>query len=144
MTRLPFTLRKVGEYLLGSRFDAAAVIIVNDGSDDGISESALQEETVHRAGATLRVIQNPVNMGKGFSVRCGMTEAIYENVLFMDADACTPVEELDHLLCVLSEGKHDVVIGSRALNRSLIGVRQPFWRASLAGCTVCTHVWSRG
>ena len=67
-------------------------------------------------------------MGKGYSVRRGMREAIYERVLCTDADLSTPIQELDKLLSVSSERKCDVVIGSRALDRSLIGVRQPLWR----------------
>lgn len=126
---LPRTLREIADYLFGSPVDVAEVVVVDDVSDDGTSDAAVRdEETFHRVGATLRIIRNPVNVGKGYSVRRGMREAIYERVLCTDADGSTPIQELDALLSVAGESKCDVVIGSRALDRSLIGVRQPLWR----------------
>jgi len=47
-------------------------------------------------------------------------------VLFTDADLSAPIEEADKLLAALAD--HDVAIGSRALNRSLISVRQSAFR----------------
>ena len=126
---LPLTLRKIADYLFSRQVNAAEVVVVDDGSDDGTSDAAgREEETLHRVGATLRIIQNPVNMGKGYSVRRGMREAIYERVLCTDVDLSAPIQELDKLLSVSRERTCDVVIGSRALDRSLIGVRQPLWR----------------
>lgn len=122
---LPFTLREIADYLFWIQIDVAEVIVVDDGSDDGTSDAAVrEEETFRRVGATFRIIRNPVNMGKGYSVRRGIQEAIYERVLFTDADLSTPIQKLDKLLSVSSERTCDVVIGSRALDLSLIGVRQ--------------------
>ncbi len=126
--RLPSTLCEIADYLFG-RVDAAEVIVVDDGSGDGTRDAAVRyEETLRRAGATIRIISNSVNMGKGYIVRRGMREANYESVLCTDADMSTPIQELDKLLSVAGEGNYDVVIGSRSLDRSLIGVRQPLWR----------------
>ena len=124
--RLPSsTLCEIADYLFG-RAAAAEVIVVDDGSDDGTRDVAVRyEETLRRAGATIRIISNSVNMGKGYSVRRGMREANYERVLCTDADMSTPIQELDKLLSVASEGKYDVVIGSRALDRSLTNRRAP-------------------
>jgi hypothetical protein len=45
--------------------------------------------------------------------------------LFTDADLSTPLEEIPRLLRDLVRGDLDVALGSRALDRRLIGVRQP-------------------
>ena len=109
--RSALPLREIADYLFKSQVDVAEVIVVDDGSDDGTSDAAVrEEETFRRVGATLRIIRNPVNMGKGYSVRRGIQEAIYERVLCTDADMSTPIQELDKLLSVSSERKCDVVI----------------------------------
>jgi glycosyltransferase involved in cell wall biosynthesis len=68
--------------------------------------------------------------GKGFSVRHGSLEATGEIILFTDADLSSPIEEGEKLLAALQS--HDVAIGSRAVDRSLIEVRQSAFR-ELAG-----------
>jgi hypothetical protein len=50
--------------------------------------------------------------------------------LFTDADLSAPIEEADKLLAALAT--HDVAIGSRAMNRQLIQVHQP-WAREWAG-----------
>ena len=98
---------------------AAEVILVDDGSTD---------ETAGIAGSyAIRIITNGVNRGKGYSVRRGVLKARGTWVLFTDADLSAPIEELDHLLAVAQKGA-DVVIGSRAIDRSKIAVHQSRFR----------------
>jgi Glycosyl transferase family 2 len=52
--------------------------------------------------------------------------------LFSDADLSTPIEELPKLIDPILKGEYDVTIGSRALDRSLIGTHQP-WRREQGG-----------
>ena len=118
--RLPATLRRVQDYLRRSAWEFAEIIVVDDGSQDGTA-------TVAR-GAGLRVLENPGNRGKGYTVRHGMLEAQGDWTLFSDADLSSPIEELEKLWAVAEKQKPAVVIGSRAMDRSLIGVRQPFFR----------------
>ena len=79
-----------------------------------------------------RVIRSPRNRGKGHTVRAGLMAAHAPVALFSDADLSTPIEELPRLLALLDSGEADVAFGSRALDRSLIGVRQSRMR-ELAG-----------
>ena len=51
--------------------------------------------------------------------------------LFTDADLSSPIEEIEKLLAALAGG-HDIAIGSRALDRSLISIHQARHR-ELAG-----------
>jgi glycosyltransferase involved in cell wall biosynthesis len=121
--RLPGTMQKVLEYLARSAWDFAEVVVVDDGSRDGTAEAA------RAAGA--RVLENPGNRGKGYTVRHGMLEAKGEWALFTDADLSAPIEELDKLWSAAARAQVQVAIGSRAVDRSLIGVRQPFFREAM-------------
>jgi dolichyl-phosphate beta-glucosyltransferase len=52
--------------------------------------------------------------------------------LFSDADLSTPLAETPKLIEPIAHGEIDIAFGSRALDRSLIGIRQP-WRREQAG-----------
>jgi glycosyltransferase involved in cell wall biosynthesis len=121
--RLPASLQIVAGYLASGQWDFSEVVVVNDGSRDGTAAAARQ------AGA--RVLENPGNRGKGYSVRHGMLEAKGDWLLFSDADLSTPIEELDKLWQAVDRQGAQAAIGSRALDRSLIGVRQPVFREGM-------------
>ncbi len=123
-SRLPQTLEKVLAYLASAAPRFSEVLVVDDGSRD--STAAVAAEFAARY-SQVRLLRNPGNRGKGYSVRRGMLEAQGEWVLFSDADLSSPIEELDKLLAAAAGQKASVVIGSRALDRSLIAVHQsPF------------------
>jgi dolichyl-phosphate beta-glucosyltransferase len=123
--RLPDTLSRVTEYLESSDWNFYEILVVDDGSRD---DTLAVAEDFAKAHCHVRVLKNPGNRGKGFSVRHGMMEASGEWRLFSDADLSTPIEELQKLWCAIARGNYDIAIGSRALDRSLIGVRQPGFR----------------
>jgi dolichyl-phosphate beta-glucosyltransferase len=118
--RLPGTLARVREYLAASNWEFAEIVVVDDGSRDATVKLA------EAAGA--RVLRNPGNRGKGYSVRHGMLEAKGEWALFTDADLSSPIEEVERLWGAAEREHAPVVIGSRAVDRSLVGVHQPFFR----------------
>lgn len=123
--RLPETLARVLSYLDKASWSGAEVLVVDDGSRDGTA--ALVEEWGSR-DARVRLLRNPGNRGKGYSVKHGMMEACGEWVLFSDADLSAPIEELDVLWAAIERTPAGVAIGSRALNRGLIGVHQSKFR----------------
>ena len=126
--RLPDTLRRIAEYLRGSEWSFQEILVVDDGSRDGTAAAA---EEFAKCQPNARVLRNPGNRGKGYSVRSGMLEARGEWRLFSDADLSTPIEELEKLWSVVVKGKDPVAIGSRAVDRSLIGVHQPGHRETM-------------
>jgi glycosyltransferase involved in cell wall biosynthesis len=104
---------------------AFEIVVVDDGSSDdtvSIVQAAADNNPV------LRLVRNDRNRGKGYSVRHGVLESHGKLVLFSDADLSAPIEESAKLLEAIEQRGLDVAIGSRALNRQLIGARQPWLR----------------
>ncbi|MGA2857767.1 MAG: dolichyl-phosphate beta-glucosyltransferase [Candidatus Sulfotelmatobacter sp.] len=122
-TRLGATLEKVLSYV-HSRGWNAEVIVVNDGSRDDTAEIV---RTFAAKDPALRLLENPGNRGKGYSVRNGMLHARGQIVLFSDADLSSPIEEASKLLQALDAGA-DIAIGSRWLRAETQTQRQPVYR----------------
>jgi dolichyl-phosphate beta-glucosyltransferase len=119
--RLPATLKQIAAYIRNSK-RPVEVIVVDDGSRDRTIAVA---QSFRNEIPSLRVVPNGQNRGKGYSVRHGMQEARGRIVLFTDADLSAPIEEVEKLLPAMQD--HDVAIGSRAVDRSLITVHEsPF------------------
>ena len=131
--RLPDTLRRIARYLEAGDWSFHEILIVDDGSTDGTVAAAEEFARGVSDGVSgnVRVLRNPGNRGKGYSVRHGMLEARGEWRLFTDADLSTPIEELEKLWCAVSGGGNKIAIGSRAIDRSLIGVHQPGYREKM-------------
>lgn len=123
-TRLPATLQTVTHYLAAREWEFREIIVVDDGSKDATVAAA---EAFVKDGHPIRILKNPGNCGKGYSVRHGMLEAAGEWLLFSDADLSTPIAELEKL-CASVGNAVPIAIGSRALDRSLIGVHQSAFR----------------
>ena len=121
--RLGASLEKVLGYVHAQGW-SAEVIVVNDGSSDNTADIV----RAHAAkDAALRLIDNPGNRGKGFSVRHGMLSARGRIVFFTDADLSAPIEEAPKLIQALNAGA-DIAIGSRWLRAETQTQRQPLYR----------------
>jgi glycosyltransferase involved in cell wall biosynthesis len=123
--RLPTTLCSILRYLKASQWPSWEILVVDDGSKDGTARIGGQFQAEHDG---VRLIENPGNCGKGYSVRHGVLEAEGEWILFTDADLSAPIEELDKLAAAVGAGRARVAIGSRAVDRSLILVHQSLFR----------------
>jgi len=110
---------------------ATELIVVDDGSSDRTAEAA-EELFSRRPDVAARVLRFPSNRGKGHAVRAGLLSAQAPIALFSDADLSTPISELPKIVEPIETGDYDIVFGSRALNRKLIGQRQP-WRREQGG-----------
>ncbi|HZT71542.1 MAG TPA: dolichyl-phosphate beta-glucosyltransferase [Terriglobia bacterium] len=126
--RIGKTLDAVRNYAASRPFETE-IVLVDDGSTDGTPELLKEFQSLW---PQTRVLVNEINRGKGYSVRRGVLESRGELILFTDADLSAPIEEADKLLAALDATGADAAIGSRALDRKLIGVHQP-WRREFAG-----------
>jgi dolichyl-phosphate beta-glucosyltransferase len=121
--RLGQTLDKVLAYLREQTWDAE-VIVVNDGSCDKTAEIV---RSFAQTNPAVRLVENPGNRGKGYSVRHGMLSARGEVIVFSDADLSAPIEEIPKLLEALAAGA-DIAIGSRWVRPELQTKRQSLHR----------------
>jgi glycosyltransferase involved in cell wall biosynthesis len=121
--RICGTLEKILAFVRSQGW-SAEIIVVNDGSTDGTSLIVQGYAARH---PNLRIIENPGNRGKGYSVRNGMLHATGEILLFSDADLSTPIEDSTQLLDAIERGA-DVAIGSRWLRTELQVQPQPLHR----------------
>ena len=99
------------------------ILVVDDGSQDATIAVASGVDS------RIRVLSNGTNRGKGYSVRHGVLESRGDQVLFSDADLSTPIEEYTRLQHALASA--EIAIGSRAVDRSKVTTRQPFYREAM-------------
>lgn len=106
------------------------IIVVDDGSTDGTRELLQQIAAAAEVKpvstrfpgtgrlletANLRLLLQPLNMGKGAAVRRGFRESAGEIVIVQDADLEYEPEEYFKLIDPIERGRADVVYGSRFL-----------------------------
>jgi len=128
--RLVTTLPVIVDFLSTAR-PGSELIVVDDGSTDDTAEVA-ERGFAEAAGISARLIRGEQNRGKGHAVRTGLLHARSNIALFSDADLSTPITEAAKLIDPIENGECDLTFGSRALDRSLIGVHQP-WRREQGG-----------
>jgi glycosyltransferase involved in cell wall biosynthesis len=109
----------------------AEVIVVNDGSSD---ETADLVRDFIRHAPEVRLMENPSNRGKGYSVRNGLIHANGEIVMFTDADLSAPIDEAERLFAAIEKDGADIAIGSRWLATSRQTHRQPLYRQIFGRC----------
>jgi dolichyl-phosphate beta-glucosyltransferase len=102
------------------------LIVVNDGSQD--TSSTVAGEAMIGAKIETHLVENFPNRGKGHAVRKGLLAAHRPIGLFFDADLSTPLSEVPKVIGPIASGEVDIVLGSRALDRRLIGRHQPLLR----------------
>ncbi len=109
--RLPLFLAELTAYCKNSVY-AYEIIIVDDGSKDNTCEAA---ESFKDCFPALSVVRNPVNKGKGYSVKRGLAQAKGNISLYMDADGSVKPETIEKTLPLILTQRYDIVVGSRIL-----------------------------
>lgn len=114
---------RVYDYVVGLTYPCE-ILLVNDGSKDQTRH--VLQELEKRYPGVVKALGYTSNMGKGYAVRYGMEDAIYDRVLFMDADLSTDIRHIDEFY---QEGdQYDVLIGVRRPGEKNVIVRQGYFR----------------
>ena len=137
--RLPIMLDETLSFL-EEEGQSYEVIVVDDGSADGTSETAKVYK--QKLGNKLRVLTLKKNRGKGGAVRIGVLAARGERILFADADGATTFSQINKLRTKMAETDADIVCGSRAhLEKESIAQRSPFRTLLMKGFHYCVYLF---
>ena len=110
--RLPPYLDSVRRYLDEHYSGGYEVIVVDDGSRDGLSEVLAG---LAAGWPELCSLEHSANRGKGAAVRTGMLAAAGKRLLFADADGATPIDQEAKLSQAVAAGA-DLAVGSRLID----------------------------
>ncbi len=127
--RVEKTLKEAFAYLKAKKLNAE-IIVVDDGSKDKTVQVVGRFKKLSNAKLKLQILKHSVNKGKGAAVKTGALAAQGQVILYMDADNATPLSEFDKFKGELKKGI-DVIVGSRAVDRKQVKVRQPFYREAI-------------
>ena len=125
--RIGGTVAHVAAYLDAQPFEWEVLVVIDGG------DPAAEAEASNAAGgrSNIRVLQNDVNRGKGYSVRRGFLEATGHRLAFIDADLSLPIEDLPRMLERFDAGA-DVAIASRTVPGSSEEGRPPAGRGVMS------------
>ncbi len=132
------------------------IICVNDCSRDN-TKARLDELSKIFPGTDFQIVHKPVNQGKGAALRDGFKLATGDLVLVQDADLEYDPEDYMKLLEPITEGKADVVYGSRFIgephrvlyfyhtlgNKFLTAFSNMFTNLNLTDMEVCYKVFRK-
>ncbi len=105
--RLPAFLESIQKYHAANPTHLHEVIVVDDGSSDNTAQVA----TGYSPLPNFQLIAQKPNQGKGAAIQAGVFKASGDNVVFMDADGATDIQELPKMIAALQD--YEVGIGNR-------------------------------
>ena len=121
--RIGGTVTHVCRYLDQQKYGWELIVVIDGGPHAAADEARAAAE----ARSNVRVIENDMNRGKGYSVRRGFHDALGDRLVFIDADLSLPVEGLEGMLARFDAGA-DVVIASRTAPGSRVEGAPPAGR----------------
>jgi glycosyltransferase involved in cell wall biosynthesis len=98
------------------------VILIDDGSRDGTSETINQFLATH-PGPCLKFTSLDQNVGKGSAIKKGIHLASGDIIIFTDCDLPYTFSNIDAFTTILRDGHADVAIGSRMHPESIYHIR---------------------
>jgi dolichyl-phosphate beta-glucosyltransferase len=121
--RIGGTVAHVCRYLDQQPYDWELIVVI----DGGAAAAADEARAAAGARSNIRVLENDVNRGKGYSVRRGFNDARGDRLVFIDADLSLPIEGLEGMMQRF-DGGADVVIASRTAPGSRVEGAPPAGR----------------
>lgn len=121
--RIGGTVTAVCRYLDQQKYGWEVIVVI----DGGPKAAADEARAAAGSRANVRVIENDVNRGKGYSVRRGFQEATGDRLAFIDADLSLPIDGLEGMMARFDAGA-DVVIASRTAPGSRVEGAPPAGR----------------
>jgi dolichyl-phosphate beta-glucosyltransferase len=118
------TVSHVCGYLGQQSYDWEVIVVIDDRQPSSAADEARAAAAQHQ---NVRVLENGVNRGKGYSVRRGFMEAQGDRKVFIDADLSLPIEGLEAMMARFDAGA-DVVIASRTAPGSRVEGAPPAMR----------------
>lgn len=106
--RLPQTLARLHQYLRSQTY-TYEILVVLDGPTDGTRDAV---QSLMPEISNLKIVDRPVNRGKGYTVKEGMIRASGQIRLFSDADNSTDIVHFEQMKPLFDSGC-DLVIASR-------------------------------
>ncbi len=100
------------------------IIIVDDGSIDGTTEFLKKLKNKYK------VIFHEKNMGKGAAIKTGIAHSTGDIIIVQDADLEYEPNDYHRLIKPITDGKAEVVYGSRFLNKNQIIKYKLNWLAT--------------
>jgi len=96
------------------------IVVVDDGSRDNGYD-------VVKKNTDVIVTKHIINRGQGAALQTGMEIAIDKGakyIVHFDSDGQHDVKDIDHMLDTLIEGKYDIILGSRFLQKNDIPLKK--------------------
>ncbi|MBI2355829.1 MAG: glycosyltransferase family 2 protein [Candidatus Doudnabacteria bacterium] len=124
--RIGKTLEDIGQYLERQAYDYEIIVVDNNSRDH---TARVVKELESSSVKNARIVEE-WSKGKGAAVQRGVSEAVGEYIVFMDADNATPISEIEKFWPALEAGI-EVVIGDRYLDPAHKS-HQPWFRTMLS------------
>ena len=102
--------------------EGSEIIVVNDGSTDKTKEKIIEEDVI--------LINNPQNMGYGYSLKKGILNAKNETIVITDGDSTYPFSEIPKMLKEKEKG-FDLIVGARTGKHYKESIRKEILRKIL-------------
>ncbi|HEY2375071.1 MAG TPA: glycosyltransferase [Gemmatimonadaceae bacterium] len=112
--QLSRTLYALHQLLTNEPYPTELIVVDDCSGPEAVHAIESFRDAVRRDDATVRVVRNNDNRGKGYSVKRGMLAATGELRVFIDADLAYPAGEIDAIVDALEKG-NDVAVACRLL-----------------------------
>ena len=123
--RLRTTLKEIFPFL-EKAFSQFQILIVDDPGKNG---TYTEIQSPYAQDSRVQLIKQPARLGKGAALKRGLTEAVHDLVLFMDADHTTSISEVTDFIAQVDSPNSPIIVGGvrayqedESKNRRIVGI----------------------